>query len=94
VVTFTVRPEDAGLEVVSREAIAGGDAVENAQRLRSLLDGERSGLRTAVVLNAAAALVVAGRARDLKQGAAAAAEALDDGRGRRLLDRVKEISQA
>jgi anthranilate phosphoribosyltransferase len=47
-----------------------------------------------VLLNAAAALVVAGRARDLEQGAAQAAAAVDGGRARRLLDRVKEISQA
>src|SRR5690606_24424235 len=66
--TFTVSPRDAGLDVVPREAIAGGDAEENAQRLRALLDGERSGLRTAVLLNAAAALVVVGLAADLRGG--------------------------
>ncbi|NMO15346.1 anthranilate phosphoribosyltransferase [Pyxidicoccus fallax] len=77
--TFTVTPEDAGLEVVPREAIAGGDAEENAKRLRSLLQGERSGLRTAVLLNAAAALVVVGHAEDLREGVRKAEHAIDSG---------------
>ncbi|WP_164009274.1 anthranilate phosphoribosyltransferase [Pyxidicoccus trucidator] len=82
---FTVRPEDAGLEVVPREAIAGGDAEENAQRLRALLDGERSGLRTAVLLNAAAALVVVGQALDLREGVKKAEHAIDSGSAARKL---------
>ncbi|HEX6737660.1 MAG TPA: anthranilate phosphoribosyltransferase, partial [Vicinamibacteria bacterium] len=92
--TFTVSPGDAGFERADAESLKGGDAARNASLAQALLEGERGPRRDVVVLNAAAALVVAGRARDLKQGAAAAAEALDDGRGRRLLDRVKEISQA
>ncbi|MCP3145127.1 anthranilate phosphoribosyltransferase [Pyxidicoccus xibeiensis] len=83
--TFTVRPEDAGLEVVGREAIAGGDAEENAKRLRSLLEGERSGLRTAVLLNAAAALVVVGQAVDLRDGVRKAEHAIDSGAAARKL---------
>lgn len=83
--TFTVRPEDAGLEVVSREDIAGGDAEENAKRLRSLLDGERSGLRTAVLLNAAAALVVVGQSPDLREGVKQAERAIDSGAAARKL---------
>jgi anthranilate phosphoribosyltransferase len=83
--TFTVTPADAGLEVVSREAIAGGDAEENAKRLRALLDGERSGLRTAVLLNAAAALVVVGQANDLREGVRKAEHAIDSGAATRKL---------
>jgi anthranilate phosphoribosyltransferase len=77
--SFTIAPEDAGLERVPREAIAGGDAQENAQRLKALLGGERSGIRTAVLLNAAAALVVVGLAPDLRQGVKRAEESIDSG---------------
>lgn len=83
--TFTVTPEDAGLETVPREAIAGGDAEENAKRLRSLLEGERTGLRTAVLLNAAAALVVVGQVADLREGVRKAEHAIDTGSAARKL---------
>ncbi|MBF5042228.1 anthranilate phosphoribosyltransferase [Aggregicoccus sp. 17bor-14] len=78
---FTLRPEDAGLRPVPPESIKGGDAAENAQRLRALLRGEErdSGVRTAVLLNAAAALVVVSKAVDLKDGVARAAHAIDSG---------------
>jgi anthranilate phosphoribosyltransferase len=83
--TFTLSPEDAGLERVPREAIAGGEAEENARRLKALLEGERSGIRTAVLLNAAAALVVVGLAPDLRQGVKQAEEAIDSGAAARKL---------
>ena len=92
--TFTVRPEEAGFEAAGGDELKGGDAARNAALARALLAGERGPRRDVVVFNAAAALVVAGRARDLKDGAALAASAVDDGRAARLLDRVKEISQA
>lgn len=78
---FTVTPEDAGLSRVPPGSLKGGDAAENAERLRALLQGEQrpDGVRTAVLLNAAAALVVVGRAADLREGAAQAAHALDSG---------------
>jgi anthranilate phosphoribosyltransferase len=76
---FTVNPEDAGLERVPPESIAGGDAEDNARRFQALLAGERSGVRTAVVLNTAAALVVVGQAADLKEGVMRAVESLDSG---------------
>jgi anthranilate phosphoribosyltransferase len=84
--TFTVTPEEAGLERVGREAIAGGDAEENARRLRALLAGERSGVRTAVLLNAAAALVVVGKAADLREGVVKAVESIDSGAAAAKLD--------
>jgi anthranilate phosphoribosyltransferase len=77
--TFSLAPEDAGLERVPPEAIAGGDVEDNARRLEALLAGERSGVRTAVLLNAAAALVVVGKARDLKEGVLRAVESIDSG---------------
>ena len=77
--TFSITPEDAGLERVPPEAIAGGDVEDNARRLQALLAGERSGVRTAVLLNAAAALVVVGKAADLKEGVLRAVESIDSG---------------
>jgi anthranilate phosphoribosyltransferase len=82
---FTVSPEEAGLERVPREAIAGGDAQENAQLLMRLLQGERSGIRTAVLLNTAAALMVVGLASGLREGVKKAEEAIDSGSARRKL---------
>ncbi|HZI14234.1 MAG TPA: anthranilate phosphoribosyltransferase [Myxococcus sp.] len=77
--TFSINPEDAGLERVAPEAIVGGDVEDNARRLKALLAGERSGVRTAVLLNAAAALVVVGKAADLKEGVLRAVESIDSG---------------
>lgn len=83
----TLVPEDAGLPRHPITAIRGGDAADNAAALRRLLRGERGAYRDAVLLNAAAALVVAGRAASLVEGAAIAAEAIDSMAAHRLLDR-------
>ena len=83
---FTVTPEDAGLPRASIEDLRGGDAEENALALRNLLAGERGAYRDIVLLNAAAALVVADRAADLKEGAAIAAAVIDDGRAAKALN--------
>ena len=74
-----IHPEDAGLPVHPLEAIVGGAPADNGLALRALLKGAPGAYRDAVLLNAAAALVVAGRARDLRDGVAAAAESLDSG---------------
>ena len=76
---FTVTPEDAGLPRADLAALRGGDAEENAMALRALLDGGKGAYRDIVLLNAAAALVVADRAADLAEGAAQAAAVIDDG---------------
>jgi anthranilate phosphoribosyltransferase len=83
----SITPGDAGLPRHPISAIRGGDARENAAALRRLLGGDRGAYRDAVLLNAAAALVVAERATDLREGAAIAAEALDSGAADALLDR-------
>ncbi len=83
----TVSPEDAGLPRHPIAAIRGGDAGHNAAALRRLLAGERGAYRDAVLLNAAAALIVAGRAATLEEGAVIAGEALDAGAAGALLDR-------
>ena len=83
----TITPEDAGLPRHPISAIRGGDARDNAAALRRLLGGERGAYRDAVLLNAAAALAVAGRTSALPDGVALAAEALDFGDADALLDR-------
>ena len=80
-------PEDAGLPRHPVTAIRGGDPAHNAAALRRLLAGEHGAYRDAVLLNAAAAFVVAGRSDDLVDGARIAAQALDDGAAAALLDR-------
>ncbi|WP_230630368.1 anthranilate phosphoribosyltransferase [Sphingomonas sp. Leaf37] len=80
-------PEDAGLPRHPLAAIRGGDPAYNAAALRRLLAGEQGAYRDAVLLNAAAALVVAGRGASLVAGAQMAAHVLDDGSAGALLDR-------
>lgn len=80
-------PESAGLPRHALEALRGGDAGFNAAALRGLLDGEAGAYRDAVLLNAAAALIVAGRAGAWETGVAQATEAIDGGAARALLAR-------
>lgn len=82
-----IHPRDAGLEPIAMSELAGGDATDNAKILGALLAGERSGVRTAVVLNTACALVVAGAASDLREGRERAEAAIDRGDAQRTLDR-------
>ncbi len=91
---FTVTPEDAGLPRASLDALRGGDAEENAAALRALLDGAKGAYRDIVLLNAAAALVVADRAADLAEGAAEAAAVIDDGRAAKALNDLVEATNA
>lgn len=84
---FTVRPEDAGL-VSSPDALQGGNAGENAAILRGIFAGESGPRRDVVVLNAAAVMVVAGRAEDLREGARSAAAAIDSGAVTALMERI------
>lgn len=79
-------PEDAGLARHPVSAIRGGDAAQNARALRNLLQGESGAYRDAVLLNAAAALMIAGRAADLAEGVEEAREVLDNGLANALLD--------
>ena len=77
---FEISPEDAGLPVHSFDAILGGDPAQNAAALRALLAGETGAYRDAVLLIAAAALLIAGKASDLRQGADMARESIDSGK--------------
>jgi anthranilate phosphoribosyltransferase len=91
--TFTIQPTDAGCAPCVVEDLRGGDAVHNAAIARGVLGGELGARREAVVLNAAAALLVAGRARDLAEGARRARESLDTGAAASVLERVAEITR-
>ena len=91
IVEFELAPEDAGLERYPPEALAGGEPPENAAALTALLGGALGAYRDVVLLNAAAALQVAGRAADLGHGAALAAAAIDSGAARALLQRWSQF---
>jgi anthranilate phosphoribosyltransferase len=93
VTTRDVTPEEIGIPRVPLSAIKGGDTPENAAALRRLLDGENGPFRDIVVLNAAAALIVADKVNSLKDGAAMAAEALHSGAAKDVLARVVALSQ-
>jgi anthranilate phosphoribosyltransferase len=94
VTVFTVTPADAGLPSSPAESIKGGDAVHNAAALRAVLDAKRGPYRDTVLLNAGAALVVAGKAPDLLHGAQLAAEIIDSGKARDRLDLLVAVSNA
>jgi anthranilate phosphoribosyltransferase len=89
-----IGPEDAGLSWSPRADLAGGSSVENAAALRRLLDGETGAYRDIVLINAAAALVIAGRAPDLKEGVKLAATSIDNGKARTTLDMLIAASKA
>jgi anthranilate phosphoribosyltransferase len=92
--TFEVTPEEAGFGRVGGEALKGGDADANAVSLQSVLDGKPSAFRDVALLNAAAALIVAGRARTLKEGVALGAESLDRGAAAARLKHLIAVSNS
>ena len=85
---FVLDPADHGLRHAERDGVQGGDADFNAERIRAILEGQAGPGRDIVLLNAGAALVVAGVARDPAQGIAQAREAIDSGAARRKLDEL------
>jgi anthranilate phosphoribosyltransferase len=90
--TFEINPEDVGFERVKPEALRGGDARTNAAALKDVLEGEKGPLRDVAALNAAAALVVAGRASDLQAAVALANKSIDSGEAGRRLNRLIVVS--
>ena len=92
--TFEITPEDAGLQRAKSEAMRGGDAEHNAKALLDVLKGTKGPFRDVSILNAAAALIVAGKAKDLKEGAASAAKSIDSGEAEGRLDRLIAVSNA
>lgn len=91
---FTIHPEDAGLPYHPFEKIMGGTPAENAQALRALLDGQTGAYRDAVLLNAAAALVVADKAGSLTEGVEMARVSIDSGAARAKVEAVARLTNA
>lgn len=92
--TFEVTPEDAGLAKAKPEDLTGGEAEDNAEAIRQVLDGKPSAFRDICILNAAATLVVAGKCGTLRDGAAMAAESIDSGKARQALDDLVRVTNA
>jgi len=91
--TFEMTPEDFGFKRAPMEAIRGGNARENAQIIREILDGDQGPKRDMVVLNSAAAFVAAGMAGDFNEGTERAVDAIDSGRARDKLDQLIAFTQ-
>ena len=94
VTTFEIHPDDAGIPVAQAEGLRGGLPEENAKALAALLDGEKGPYRDIVLLNTAAALVVAGKISNLRDGVALARETIDSGRAREKLDALVAITNS
>ncbi len=90
--TFEISPAEVGLATVKPDALRGGDAAANAQALRRVLEGKDSPFREVALFNAAAALVVAGKAATLKEGVHLAAQSIDSGEAEGRLDRLIAVS--
>ena len=92
--TFYLHPSDVGLPKAPAGALAGGDAAANSAIIRSILDGRHGPARDVVLLNAGAALFIAGAAKSVEEGIALAARAIDAGDAKRTLDRLIALSMA
>lgn len=92
--SFEITPEDAGIPRSTLADLKGGDPAYNAGRLRALLDGTKDPYRDVVLMNAAAAFIVAGRADTLKLGADLAAREIDSGRAKATLEKLVKVSNA
>jgi anthranilate phosphoribosyltransferase len=90
--TFYVHPADFGLAKATPESLKGGDAATNAKIVKAVLGGEQGRPRDVVLLNAGAAMFVAGQADTVKDGIAKAAAAIDNGSARNVLERLIEVS--
>ena len=89
---FEVTPADTGLTPAKLSDLRGGDEKENAAAISDVLDGKRTPLRDIAILNAAAALIVAGKAANLMDGAALAAHSIESGAARAALEKLVAIS--
>jgi anthranilate phosphoribosyltransferase len=91
--TFEIDPEQAGLSRAAPGSLKGGDAKDNAAALAGVLSGKPGPFRDVALINAAATLIVAGRAADLREGVAMATQAIDSGAARQKLDTLIRVSQ-
>jgi anthranilate phosphoribosyltransferase len=94
VTDLTIHPEDAGLPLATLDQLKGRDSAYNAARLNALLDGERDAYRDIVLLGAAAALQIAEKVEDLREGVTMAAAAIDSGKARQTLDGLIRITNS
>jgi len=90
--TFNISPKNAGLPESKPEDLIGGDAVENAAHIRAVLGGNQGPFRDIVLLNAAAALLVAGKAKSLRDGVALAGQSIDSGKAKGVLEALVKLS--
>ena len=93
VTTYELDPRTLGIPQASAKDLVGGEAAENAELIRKLFSGEKGPRRDIVLLNSAAAIVAGGKAKDLKEGIAVAAQAIDSGAAKRKLEQLVEITQ-
>lgn len=94
VTSFSISPEDLGLPRASLASLVGGEPKFNAEALLRLLAGEAGAYRDIVLLNAAAALLIAGKVADLGKGVSLARQTIDEGRARKALERLIAVSNA
>jgi anthranilate phosphoribosyltransferase len=94
VTAFEIKPEDFGIKKSKPEDLKGADAEANAAALMDVLRGKKGPFRDVAILNAAAAIVVAGKAKDLKDGIAVAAKSVDSAEAGSRLDRLIAVSNA
>jgi anthranilate phosphoribosyltransferase len=92
--TFYVHPSEYGLAKASLDTLLGGDAQVNAAIIRDVLDGRAGPARDVVLLNAGAALFIAGRAASVREGIARGADAIDSGRAKQVLQQLVAVSQS
>ena len=90
--TYVIAPEDFGFERCKKEDLKGGTPAENAQITLDILNGVKGHKRNAVLLNAGAALYIGGKAKDMKEGVALAAELIDSGKALKTLEKLIEAS--
>jgi anthranilate phosphoribosyltransferase len=93
ITSYSIRPEDFGLDEAASDSLKGGSAEENAALLRRILDGALGPPRDAVVMNTAAALVAGDRVRTLKEGAELAQQLIDGGQAGARLEHLIEFSR-
>ncbi len=92
--TTTISPEDFGFERCTKDDLKGGTPQENAEITRAILNGEKGHKRNAVLLNAGAALYIAGKAESMKEGVSLAAQLIDSGKAAKTLDEIIKISNS
>ena len=92
--SYEITPQEFGLKAAPISALAGGDALENARIIREILGGEKSPRRDVVLVNAAAALVAAGKSEHLKDAVGIAARSVDSGSASQKLDALIRFTTA